>query len=657
MLDERPTAAGPGPLARLQPIWNRHLRREVQYLLDLAILVAAFALAYLLRFDFQVPRSQVASALVQAPLVVLIEFGVIVLLGIYHFVWRYIGMAEIRTFLRAGFYSALPLVLLRLGLPESFDQWKVPLSIIFINGVVAFGGLLGIRVLRRALHERYERSRRQRRRRERRSKKVLLVGAGRAGVLAVREIRGRGDTDIEPVGFVDDDPAKLGTVIHGLKVLGDTAELPQLAQKLGAEQAVITIDEADAGTIRKIIRLCDRSGLRVRIIPGYSEILQGHVSISRFRDVQIEDLLGREAVRLDEDEVRRFLTGRSILLTGAGGSIGSELARQVARFSPLRLLLVERAEAALFEIDRELRELWPGLGIEPLVADVGDEQRMRSIIERWRPQVVFHAAAHKHVPMMECNAVEAVKNNVLATATVGRLAGEAGVEAFVLVSTDKAVRPVSMMGATKRCAELVVQGLDARYPKARFLAVRFGNVMGSAGSVVPIFRRQISRGGPLTVTHPDASRYFMTIGEAAQLVLEAGAIGNGGAIMVLDMGEPVRIVDLALDMIHLSGYKPYEEIPIEFTGLRPGEKLAEELSTSGEDIQRTRHPKIFVGRLTAMAPEAVTAWLERLRALCSAGHDDEIRAAFDELLPEATLTRSRAPAPDAAAAGGGDLVH
>ncbi len=653
---EQPSAAGSGPLARLEPFWARHLRREVQYLLDLAILVAAFALAYLLRFDFQIPPGQIASALVQAPMVVLFEFGAIVLLGIYQFVWRYIGMAEIQAFLRAGFYSALPLVLLRLGLPSAFDQWRVPLSIIFINGVIAFGGLLGIRVLRRGLYERYERSRRLRRGHERRPKPVLLVGAGRSGLLAVREIRGRGDTDIEPVGFVDDDATKLGTVIHGLKVLGTTADLPQLARKLAVEQAVITLDEADASTIRRLVQACDRGGLRARIIPGYSEILQGQVSITRFRDVQIEDLLGRDTVRLDEEEVRRFLTGRGVLLTGAGGSIGSELARQIARFTPHRLLLAERAEGALFEIDRELRELWPGLAVEPLIADVGDERRMAAIFERWRPQVVIHAAAHKHVPLMESNAAEAVKNNVLATATIGRLAGDAGVDAFVLVSSDKAVRPVSMMGATKRCAELVVQDLDARYPAARFLAVRFGNVMGSAGSVVPIFRRQIARGGPVTVTHPDATRFFMTVGEATQLVLEAGAIGEGGAIMILDMGEPVRIVDLARDMIRLSGYKPYEEIPIQFTGLRPGEKLAEELGTSGEDIRVTRHPKIFAGRLAALPPETVAVWLERLETLCRQGRDEEIRTALDELLPEAALAAPRAPAADSAASGE-DVVH
>ncbi len=653
---EQPSAAGSGPLARLEPFWARHLRREVQYILDLAILVAAFALAYLLRFDFQIPPGQIASALVQAPMVVLFEFGAIVLLGIYQFVWRYIGMAEIQAFLRAGFYSALPLVLLRLGLPSAFDQWRVPLSIIFINGVIAFGGLLGIRVLRRGLYERYERSRRLRRGHERRPKPVLLVGAGRSGLLAVREIRGRGDTDIEPVGFVDDDATKLGTVIHGLKVLGTTADLPQLARKLAVEQAVITLDEADASTIRRLVQACDRGGLRARIIPGYSEILQGQVSITRFRDVQIEDLLGRDTVRLDEEEVRRFLTGRGVLLTGAGGSIGSELARQIARFTPHRLLLAERAEGALFEIDRELRELWPGLAVEPLIADVGDERRMAAIFERWRPQVVIHAAAHKHVPLMESNAAEAVKNNVLATATIGRLAGDAGVDAFVLVSSDKAVRPVSMMGATKRCAELVVQDLDARYPAARFLAVRFGNVMGSAGSVVPIFRRQIARGGPVTVTHPDATRFFMTVGEATQLVLEAGAIGEGGAIMILDMGEPVRIVDLARDMIRLSGYKPYEEIPIQFTGLRPGEKLAEELGTSGEDIRVTRHPKIFAGRLAALPPETVAVWLERLVTLCRQGRDEEIRTALDELLPEAALAAPRAPAADSAASGE-DVVH
>lgn len=624
------------------PIWTRHLRREVQYLLDLSILAAALVLAYLLRFDFQVPAVHRKAALVQLPLVVLIQFVCVFALGAYHFVWRYIGMAEVRTFVRFAVISATPLVIMRLGLPETFGPWKVPLSIILLDTVFAFCGLLGIRILRRALYERYERTRRRGKSTSSRRRRTLLLGAGRAGLMAVREIEGRGDSSLELVGFVDDDVSKRGSVIHGLKVLGTTEELPQIAGKLHIDEIVITIAEADSATMRRLVRSCERIGARVRIIPGLFEILQGNVSITRFRDVGIEDLLGRETVRLDEAEVRRFLTAKTVMVTGCGGSIGSELVRQAARFAPSRVLLLERAEGALFEIERELRELWPSLECVPLVADAGDPVRLAAILSEYRPHAVFHAAAHKHVPMMEANVSEAVRNNVLATHTLGRLAGEHGCEAVVLISTDKAVQPTSVMGATKRLAELVIQDLDRQFAATRFLAVRFGNVMGSAGSVVPIFREQIARGGPVTVTHKEATRYFMTISEAAQLVLEAGAIGEGGEIMILDMGEPIRIFDLAVDMITLSGFEPHDEIPIAFTGLRPGEKLFEQLELSSEQLDRTLHPKVFIGRLETVGEARMAEMLERLDKLVRTGAGDELRSYLGSAIPEASLAAAPA---------------
>jgi len=332
-----------------------------------------------------------------------------------------------------------------------------------------------------------------------------------------------------------------------------------------------------------------------------------------------------------------FLAGRRVMVTGAGGSIGSELARQIARFGPERLVLLERAEFALFDVDRELRGLWPGLDIAAVVGDVGDEARVRQVLERERCQVIFHAAAHKHVPMMETNPGEGVKNNVLGTERLGRAAGDAGVEAFVLISTDKAVRPTSVMGATKRMAELVGQRLDGLYPSTRFVAVRFGNVLGSAGSVIQIFREQISHGGPVTVTHPDMQRYFMTIPEAAQLVLQAATLGRGGEIFVLDMGAPVRIVELAEKLIRLSGFEPGRDVQIVFTGTRAGEKLFEEIELAGESMERTRHPKIFIGRFPPHPPESVDEAVRRLAALARYGDDKEVRDHLARLLPEASL--------------------
>jgi FlaA1/EpsC-like NDP-sugar epimerase len=622
---------------RLREWQSRLPNKQIQFAMDVLVLVAAFAFAYLLRFDFSIPDPWLLHGLTQLPYVVLIQFVVLILTGVYSFIWRYIGMAEVKAFILAALMSALPVIVLRMSLPERFQGWMVPRSVIVIDTILAFGGVLGLRVLRRALYERYEkRSKGMRGTQLKPIRPVLLIGAGRAGVLAAKEILGRGDIDLEAKGFIDDERRKQGMVIQGIKVLGTTADLPRLIDELEIDHVVITIAQASRQDLRRIVETCEKIPVRVRIIPGLYEILQGRVEVTRIRDVQIEDLLGREPVRLDEEGMSRFLAGKTVMVTGAGGSIGSELARQAAHFEPSNLLLVERAEFALFNIDRELREDFPDLSIMSLTADVGDESRMRSIFNAYRPQVVLHAAAHKHVPMMEFNPTEAIKNNVLATRLLGELAGESGVEAFVMISTDKAVRPSSIMGASKRVAELVVQDLDRCYA-TRYVAVRFGNVIGSAGSVIPIFREQIRKGGPVTVTHPDMVRYFMTIPEAAQLVLQAGAMGAGGEIFILDMGEPVRILDLAKDTITLSGFKPYEDIDIIFTGIRPGEKLFEELDTAGEQVSRTRHPKIFIGQIAAYTEEQVAAALERLATLAQNGHGPELRGYLNDLLPEAML--------------------
>jgi FlaA1/EpsC-like NDP-sugar epimerase len=458
--------------------------------------------------------------------------------------------------------------------------------------------------------------------------------------MAAQETQARGNTDLDVKGFVDDDPAKQDSVIHGIKVLGTTRDLPRLVRELEIDQVIITLSYASGQDIRRIVETCERIPVKVRIIPRLYAILQGSVEVNHIRDVQVEDLLGREPVRLDELEVGRFLAASAVMVTGAGGSIGSELARQVARYRPSSLILVERAEFALFEIHRELTNLWPDLGIRAVVADVGDEFRMRTVLAESQPRVLLHAAAHKHVPMMEDHPDEAVSNNVLATRLLGELAGQLGVEAFVLISTDKAVRPASVMGATKRLAELVVQDLNRRF-RTRYVAVRFGNVMGSAGSVIPIFREQIEKGGPVTVTHPEMTRYFMTITEASQLVLQAGAMGEGGEIFILDMGRPVQILDLAKDMISLSNLKPFEDIDIVFTGVRPGEKLYEELEISGEHTSKTHHPKILIGKLATYPDTELRRVLSQLEELSHFGDSAGIRAFLNRALPEARLSEDR----------------
>jgi len=618
---------------------KRVLTRPSQVSLDVFVFVSAFMLSYLLRFDFHVPERETQTMLHQLPFVLSLQLAVLWLCGIYAFIWRYIGLAEMKAFVMASLWAALPMVILRTWLPESLQVARIPLSIIVMDTVLGFGGLLGLRVLRRVSYEYHARQQNGAgiAHRRRLKKPILLIGAGRAGVLAAREIRLRGDVDLDVKGFVDDDPAKQGSVIQGVKVLGRAEDIPRLVDELRIDHVVISFAQASRREFRRILDICESGHVKVRTVPGLHEILQGDVKVSRIRDVQIEDLLGREQVHLDEDSMRDFLQDKVVMVTGAGGSIGSELVRQVARFRPRRLLLVERAEFALFEIDHEMRRNKSEANILPLVADVGDLSRMRAIFQAYEPQVILHAAAHKHVPMMETNPSEAVKNNVLATRQLGELASEFGAEAFVLISTDKAVRPSSVMGASKRVAELVIQDLNQR-SITRFVAVRFGNVIGSAGSVIPIFREQIKKGGPVTVTHPEMVRYFMTIPEAAQLVLQAGALGEGGEILILDMGEPVRILDLAKETIELSGLRPFDDINIVFTGVRAGEKLFEELQTTGEEVLKTKHPKIFIGKIARDPDLRLDHALERLALLAKKGWDEELRGSLNELLPEASLS-------------------
>ncbi len=592
--------------------------RQIQFALDAAILLGGFALSYLLRFDFAVPEFLWLPALQQAPLVLLFQLAAAARSGIYSFLWRYIGISEIRPFLQAALLVMVPLVALRLALPEALQVWRVPLSIIFLSQVFGFGGMLAVRVLRRLVWEKNLTARRGGR-----SQATVIVGAGRAGAAVARELRGNEDTRL--VGFLDDDADKLSLAIHGVKVLGPVDDLPAVIEQYGIGLVVVAIRQAPRRLMRSLIEACKAHGVAVKVVPSLDELLSGR-SLQKLRSVEIEDLLGREPVELDRMAMRSLLTDRTVLVSGAGGSIGSEICRQVATFSPACLILVERAEFALFEIHRELSRRFPDTATRAVVADIGDESRMHDILFRYRPEVVVHAAAHKHVSLMETNCTEAIKNNVIGTKIFGECCGRAGVETFIQVSTDKAVHPTSIMGASKRLAELVVQDLGRRHP-TKFVAVRFGNVMGSAGSVVPIFRSQIEEGGPVTVTHPEMVRYFMTIPEASQLVLQAGALGSSGEIMILDMGDPVRILDLAEDMIRLSGFRPYEDVDIVFTGRQQGEKLYEELESSGEILKLTRHPKIRIGCIQ-QPPENLDEQVVQLHELAKLGLEGEIRRAL-----------------------------
>jgi FlaA1/EpsC-like NDP-sugar epimerase len=466
-------------------------------------------------------------------------------------------------------------------------------------------------------------------------RRVLLIGAGHAAETVLREIGRMPEERYRVVGMVDDDPARTHLVIHGVPVLGVTDDIPRLCEEHEVDEIIISIPSATQKELQRLIDLCSGTNLEFQSLPSVGDLIDGRVTVSQIRPVDIEDLLGRESVQLDNASIGRFVQNRRVLVTGAGGSIGSEMCRQMARFAPNQMILVEQAETPLFDIENELKKLDTNIEITASVCDISDRDRVMAVWNEFKPEVVIHAAAHKHVPMMERNSCEAVKNNIQGTKNVADASCETDVAEFVMISTDKAVNPSSVMGATKRVAEIYTQALNGQEGcPTKFKAVRFGNVLGSAGSVIPTFRRQIAAGGPVTVTHPEMTRYFMTIPEAAQLVLQAAATGDGGQIFLLDMGDPVKIVDLARQMITLSGFRPGEDIDITFTGVRPGEKLFEELRSEGEDIQPTVHPKVNIWNSRPAPWEFASGSVETITALKDSLDRDLIVKTLQEIIPE-----------------------
>ncbi|MBX2803267.1 MAG: polysaccharide biosynthesis protein [Myxococcales bacterium] len=545
----------------------------------------AYAGAWLLRFDFQVPEFwlQPAYALWLLPLV---GFRTVTYayFGLFHGIWKYVGQRDLEDLILATAISTglfgFSVALLHTG--------PFPRSIFLVEPLLSLAMAAGLRFSVRTFAQTARRIEATSA-----SRRLLLVGAGDAGEALLREIV-RSMPSIHVVGILDDDEGKHGMSIHGVRVLGAIDQAGQLVGQHQATEVLIAIPGATGAQMRRILDLVSVDGVSVRTVPGVHRLVDGRVTVSQIREVAIEDLLGREPVELDTVGIGAMIRDEVVLVTGAGGSIGSELCRQVARFQPRTLVLVEQAENALYHIHQELKRAFPQVELWPRIADIADRQRLDMLFGEVKPGLVLHAAAHKHVPMMEWNPGEAVKNNVGGTANVVETAHNHRVARFVMISTDKAVNPTSVMGCTKRVAELYVQS-RAQGSATSFVTVRFGNVLGSNGSVIPLFREQIRRGGPVTVTHPDMQRYFMTIPEASQLVLEAATLGESGEIYVLDMGKPVRITTLAEDLIRLSGLKPGRDVEIVYTGVRPGEKLFEELAIDGENTSKTKHPKIFVG--------------------------------------------------------------
>ena len=591
------------------------LRRAATIVAHLALWSAAFGLALELRFDGAIPPPYNQTAYIALGVLLLARFVAFWATGLFHGLWRYSGLPELKNLLRST--TAATVVFIVVGAMARGAQ--MPRSIYIGEWLASIVLVGGVRFLIRMIRERGPI------RHNPSAIATLIVGAGDAGESLLRDVHRAEQSKWEIIGFLDDDPSKGGALVRGIRVLGaaDDATLRRVVEQRDVKLVVLALPTADGKRTREIVNVCRQVGVQTKTIPSLAHRIEGALAFSALREIAIDDLLRREPVQLDVAQVENLLQSNTVLVTGAGGSIGSELARQALRFKPSKMLLFEHDENALFYIERELRQTFPEANIVPLIGDITDTARVQQVFAKYRPEVVVHAAAHKHVPMMEANPAEAVKNNVFGTAVVAQAARTYGVEAFVMISTDKAVNPKSVMGTTKRVAELIIQSNAGA--GTRFVAVRFGNVLGSAGSVVPLFREQIAKGGPVTVTHPEMRRYFMTIPEAAQLVLQAGALGEGGEIFLLDMGEPVRIVDLARDLIELSGLRPDVDIPIQFTGLRPGEKLFEELLLSGEAYDRTPHPKIVVGRFQPTSREALQRGLSALRAALESS--DESRGA------------------------------
>lgn len=612
-------AAKPGNSGR-----KRHLSA------DLLALLAATPLAFLLHYDFTLPQEILRPLLLATLLLAAIKM-------LFYSSNRF----HARPWSQTGFRDLLALaqlLLLSTGVALAVSllfraQLGVSPALVLLDGLLAFLLLAGLRAVSRGQHERQVgRSSAQRQT----YKRVLVIGAGEAGTLLARELRRHPETRLLPVAFLDDDPGKQGQRIAGVPVLGVVNDVGRVLASHGIDQVLISMPSQPGQTIRKVVDAIHTADpdISYKIIPGMYELLSGRVGIKRVREVEIEDLLGRAPVRLDDDSISGYLRGRRIMITGAGGSIGSELIRQICRFKPAELILFGHGENSIHSLERELERDWPDVPYRSVIGAIQNGSRLEYIFTRFKPDVVFHAAAHKHVPLMELNPEEAIFNNVIGSRNLVELALKFGISHFVNISTDKAINPTSVMGASKRVVEMLVQDAAQRVaPGQTFVSVRFGNVLGSRGSVIPVFRSQIQAGGPVTVTHPDMVRFFMTIPEASQLVLQAAGQGNNGETYILNMGEPVRIVDLARDLIRLSGFEPDVDIPVLFTGIRPGEKLFEELMTAEEQSRVTAHEKIFVAHSEQIGHDKLVNLVAGLKAAALDHEHEQIRQILQDAVP------------------------
>lgn len=565
-----------------------------QSIIDILIFIFSFYAAFFIRFEGIPIDFHLKQLTLFFPFIAISRLLSFLLFSTYSIAWRYISIFDVVSILKACTPVSLVLLFIRIVLPSRFALFRLPLSVIAIEFLLVSFGTLGVRMTRRLVNELIDREKHESNLGDNKKRKILLIGAGDAGNMVAKELLRHKDLGYEIAGFIDDDPHKYRTNIQRKEVLGNTTQLPQIVKKLNISEAIITIANASSKEIRRIVEVCEGIRIKVKIIPGLYEMLDEKIKINKIRDINIDDLLGRNVVSFENHLPRiiQHYKNRTVMITGAGGSIGSELCRQLSKLWPKELILLDKDENSIYEIDFELQSNFETQKVHPLVVDIRNQERLGYIFEKYRPDVVFHAAAHKHVPLMEYNIGEAILNNAVGTRNMAQLAEQFNTKNFIYISTDKAVKPTSVMGATKKIGEILIQEIAAR-SKTKFSCVRFGNVLGSRGSVVPLFQKQIAQGGPITITHPEMRRYFMSIFEAVQLIIQAGTIGDKGEIFVLDMGEPIKIQELAKDLIKLSGYAE-DDFEIRHIGIRPGEKLFEEILVDEERTLATHFKKIFI---------------------------------------------------------------
>jgi FlaA1/EpsC-like NDP-sugar epimerase len=605
-----------------------HHRRALFFLtVDVILIALSMLFAFMFRFDWIIPQDYLTELWISTLLALAVKIPMFYLQGLYHLSWPYVSVQELLSVLKGVLYSSLLIGTAFFVLRPALPELTFPRSILFIDFLLTLFFIGGFRLAKRIWLQFVKKA-------PLAGKRTLIVGAGDAGEQLLRSTRKLDNPDCFPIGFVDDDPVKKGTSIQGVRVLGTRKEIPELVKALDIEELLIAIPSSSPKVIKETVELGRKAKLKsIKVLPDLSQLLSGKVGLADVREVQPEDLFEREQVRIDTQEIEKCLRDKSVMVTGAAGSIGSELCRQISKFHPKKLIMLDHEETGLFDINRELADKLPRLNCVALLGDVKDSQKIRRIFTQHSPEIIFHAAAYKHVGMMKENPDEAIKNNVFGTKSLGEAAIQAGTERLILISTDKAVNPVGIMGMSKRAAELVIQELGRR-GFTKFSAVRFGNVIGSRGSVIPIFKEQISHRGPVTVTDPDMRRYFMTISEAVLLVLQAAAIGKGGEVFVLDMGEPVSILELAREMIHLSGYEPDKDIPISIIGAGDDEKIFEDILTAEEGSEATQHEKIFTARMTdQISSKEIDEHLHRLKEVAYEGGDtEEIKCILQEMI-------------------------